>query len=334
MDNSNINVSEVKDLVELINKKRSELDELYNKLTEMLNNLEKEQSSEFNYNPMTDEEIKAAQDNINSAISVQNENATIESPKQEENQSSETPITDEENMAAQDDIDSSIIVQNDNAVIDNTNQAEKKSNLEVKIDNNMNKQADLQSQIDALNTIKDQMKTEEGKSVVEARINVKKEMLDKLKQKQVLLGSRQRSIVIKKELKEQKKSDMIKNQEEKVQSIEDKMNDNDLLKSNGLVSNVVSDVKGTLYQKQYDYNKNILNEMKNHNCSFAGANVMVVSKKVTNVLRSGMQKLTKTVSDGMRQVGNYMLDSAQQLNNMLEENYNQNINLEESSLRI
>lgn len=91
----------------------------------MLNNLEKEQSSESNYNPMTDEEIKAAQDNINSAISVQNENATIESPKQEENQSSETPITDEENMVVQDDIDSSIIVQNDNAAIDNTNQAEK-----------------------------------------------------------------------------------------------------------------------------------------------------------------------------------------------------------------
>lgn len=300
MDNSNINVSEVKDLVELINKKRSELDELYNKLTEMLNNLEKEQSSESNYNPMTDEEIKAAQDNINSAIEVQNNNTS--------------EITASENIEE--------------------NKEENKSNLEIKIDNNLDKQADLQSQIDALNSLKDQMKTEEGKSVVEARINVKKEMLDKLKQKQVLLGSRQRSIVIKKELKEQKKSDMIKNQEEKVQSIEDKMNDNDLLKSNGLVSNVVSDVKGTLYQKQYDYNKNILNEMKNHNCSFAGANVMVVSKKVTNVLRSGMQKLTKAVSDGMKQVGNYMLDSAQQLNNMLDENYNQNINLEESSLRI
>ena len=300
MDNSNINVSEVKDLVELINKKRSELDELYNKLTEMLNNLEKEQSSEYNYSPMTDEEIKAAQDNINSAIEVHNSNTS--------------EITASENIEE--------------------NKEENKSNLEVKIDNNLDKQADIQGQIDALNSLKDQMKTDEGKSVVEARINVKKEMLDKLKQKQVSLGLRQRSIVIKKELKEQKKSDMIKNQEEKVQSIEDKMNDNDLLKSNGLVSNVVSDVKGTLYQKQYDYNKNILNEMKNHNCSFAGANVMVVSKKVTNVLRSGMQKVTKAVSDGMKQVGNYMLDSAQQLNNMLDENYNQNINLEESSLRI
>ena len=191
-----------------------------------------------------------------------------------------------------------------------------------KYDDNLTNQNDLRQQISELESKKEILKTGMGKNLINKMIESKYKKLEKLQQKEIKLEQRQRIILMKKQNTINKRNELLSKREANIELTEAKINDNGILKNNlgdsikDKVANKIYDIKGKFYQKKYEYQTNILNNMKQRNVGFKGANVMIVTKKSTNLMRNSIKKFS-IIKNNIKIAYN---NTKQELSQMLEEN--------------
>lgn len=191
-----------------------------------------------------------------------------------------------------------------------------------KYDDNLTNQNDLKQQISELESKKEKLKTGMGKNLINKMIESKYKKLEKLQQKEIKLEQRQRVILMKKQNTINKRNELLSKREANIELTEAKINDNGILKNNlgdsikDKVDKKIYDIKGKFYQKKYEYQTNILNNMKQRNVGFKGANVMIVTKKSTNLMRNSIKKFS-IIKNNIKIAYN---NTKQELSQMLEEN--------------
>lgn len=213
----------------------------------------------------------------------------------------------------------------------------KLGSINEKYDKNVDNINDIKKQINDLKATKESLKTSVGKKIIQMRIEKKQEKLNILKEKQVTFDKRQKTILLKKQEKINKKNSLLSKQEVKINLINDKIADNEMLKSSfendnlkDKISSKSYDVKGKLYQKQLDYQNTILSSMKSSNVGFKGANVMIVKKKSTNIMRKAI-KAASIIKNNIKIAFN---STKEELSQMINEGYSQTDNVNQQRISI
>lgn len=217
-----------------------------------------------------------------------------------------------------------------------TEDSQKLESVNEKYDNNLNTQDEVKQQITELEAKKEVLKTNVFKNMIDKKIESKYQKLEKLQQKEVKLEQRQRVILMKKQNTTNKRNEMLSKRETAMEMTEAKINDNNVLKSDlgdsvkDKVVGKIYDIKGKFYQKQYEYQANIFNTMKEKNVDFKGANVMIVTKKSTNFMRNSMKKIS-IIKNNIKLAYN---NTKEELNQMLQDgnSVNENINANSMSM--
>lgn len=202
-------------------------------------------------------------------------------------------------------------------------------------DNLSNDQTKLQQEIDSLKETKELLQTASAKNTISRKIELKQAKLDKLKNKEVKLESRQRVILMNKQKVVNKRNEMLSKQEAKLENTADKIVDNMILRNtlddsfkDKLVGKLY-DVKGKFYLKQQDHQAKILEIMENNNVSFKGANVILIKKTACNIMRTGI-KAASIIKNNIKGAYN---NAKQELSQMLQEgNENTSVNANSMSM--
>lgn len=132
--------------------------------------------------------------------------------------------------------------------------------------------------------------------------------LNELKNGNVILGSRQRITIMKKQEVLNKRNALLSKQESN--------NDNNLKDK---VVDTFYDIKGKFYEKQLKHQNEVLSAMKNDNVGFVGANVILIKNTVCNIMRNSIKNVSNI--NGVKQ----------QLNQMIQEG-NENIVVNANSM--
>ena len=170
---------------------------------------------------------------------------------------------------------------------------EEAKNIETAYKDNISKQDKLNEEIKADMKFKDSLLSDKYKNILEKDINKKREKLDALKAKHVSFDSRQRSMVISKQKVFDLRNKLVSDQKAKVDNLESKVNDNELMAGRGnAIDKIRNKIEGKIYKVDYEYQKNILNNMKSRNVGFAGANFMIIKKKSADLFRKGIHNIS------------------------------------------
>ena len=161
---------------------------------------------------------------------------------------------------------------------------EEAKNIETAYKDNISKQDKLNEEIKADMKFKDSLLSDKYKNILK---------LDALKAKQVSFDSRQRSMVISKQKVFDLRNKLVSDQKAKVDNLESKVNDNELMAGRGnAIDKIRNKIEGKIYKVDYEYQKNILNNMKSRNVGFAGANFMIIKKKSADLFRKGIHNIS------------------------------------------
>ena len=196
-----------------------------------------------------------------------------------------------------------------------------------------NDQTKLQQEIDSLKEAKELLQTSSAKKAVSRAIESKQSKLEKLKNKEVKLESRQRVILMNKQKVVNKRNEMLSKQEAKLENTNEKIADNMILRNTlddsfkGKMVDKLYDVKGKFYQKQQKHQGDVLEIMKNNNVDFKGANVMLVKIKASNIMRNAM-KAAGIIKNNIKSA---FTNAKQELSQMLQEE-NENISVNANSM--
>lgn len=196
-----------------------------------------------------------------------------------------------------------------------------------------NDQTRLQQEINSLKETKELLQTSAAKKVVSKSIESKQAKLEKLKNKEVKLESRQRVILMNKQKVVNKRNEMLSKQEAKLENTNEKIADNMILRNTlddsfkDRMVDKLYDIKGKFYQKQQQHQSNVLEIMKNNNVGFKGANVMLVKKTACNTMRNSIKAIS-IIKNNIKDAYN---NAKQELNQMLQDG-NENVTVNANSM--
>lgn len=196
-----------------------------------------------------------------------------------------------------------------------------------------NDQTRLQQEINSLKETKELLQTSAAKKVVSKAIESKQAKLEKLKNKEVKLESRQRVILMNKQKVVNKRNEMLSKQEAKLENTNEKIADNMILRNTlddsfkDRMVDKLYDIKGKFYQKQQQHQSNVLEIMKNNNVGFKGANVMLVKKTACNTMRNSIKAIS-IIKNNIKDAYN---NAKQELNQMLQDG-NENVTVNANSM--
>lgn len=194
----------------------------------------------------------------------------------------------------------------------------KLENLVSKSEVNQEAQESLRTQIDNLNQLKDQMNLAPAKKIMDIHIERAQKKLDSLQKSAVNLESRQRAILLKKQMTKTKREMLLSKQEAKVDYAIKGAADYEKLKNiidgNSLgdrIHSKIADIAIRHYTKSAEKNKLILEVMQSNGVGLKGANAIIISKKTKDKLSNTMSNIKGSIEEMMPEATGQTLVEAQ-----------------------
>ena len=195
-----------------------------------------------------------------------------------------------------------------------TNAYDYKNNLSMEVldtyyDSKETKKQKIEEQIQDLNNIKAQLKTERAKKRVDRQIARRQEKIKKLQKKETRISGVQRTIIMSKRIVLNRKNRAFSKQEAKVDFYDNKLQDTQTIRNTldptasglkGIKDSVLDGIyslKEKHYMKKKAKHDEILNTMKQRDVGIKGASAIVMKKKAVDKLRNVKQQLNEMLDD-------------------------------------
>lgn len=194
----------------------------------------------------------------------------------------------------------------------------KLEDLVTQSENNLEAQEDIRTKITNLEGIKDEMNFAPSKKVIDMRIARAQKKLETLQKSAVKLESRQRAILLKKQMARTKREMMLSKQEAKEEYENKKKADKERLRDSldgnsirNRFAGKIYDIKIRYYSKKAERSRLILQVMQKNGVGLKGARAIIVSKKAKDKLSTATSKMTSGIEEMMSKVTSQTLEGTQ-----------------------
>ena len=194
----------------------------------------------------------------------------------------------------------------------------KLKNLVSKSEDNRVAQENLNNKISNLTELRNQMNLAPAKKIIDMRIERVQKKLEILQKSSINLESRQKAILLKKQVAKSKRQMMLSKQKAKVRYEEKEQKDLKKLKDsleNDSIGNrfagKIYDIAIKHYSKKTERSRLILEVMQSNGVGLKGANAIIISKKTKDKLSNTMSNIKGSIEEMMSEATGQTLVEAQ-----------------------